>query len=170
MWILKLPLRILRSLFPLSALWVINCVYTLGEGLPKGYNRVYFQIPENRTNYPLVQDVSLNYGLSFIRSDGRLKVTDSANAYLMIKTEITSYLKSPEQYDNTGKVISYRLVLSGKVEFFDLKNGKEFAPSVNITGNALWFPDNEGEESALKRAVEDFYRQALRYLFSQAEW
>jgi hypothetical protein len=118
----------------------------------------------------LVQDVSLNYGLSFIRSDGRLKITDSANAYLMIKTEITSYLKSPEQYDNTGKVISYRLVLSGKVEFFDLKNGKEFAPSANITGNALWFPDNEGEESALKRAVEDFYRQALRYLFSQAEW
>jgi hypothetical protein len=56
------------------------------------------------------------------------------------------------------------------VEFFDLKNGKEFAPSANITGNALWFPDNEGEESALKRAVEDFYRQALRYLFSQAEW
>lgn len=167
---MKLPLRIPKSLSPFSALWVINCIYTFGVGLPKGYNNVYFQIPENKTGYPLVQDLSLNYGLAFVRSDGRLKITDSSNAYLMMKTEITSYVKSPEQYDNSGKVISYRLVLSGNVKFFDLKEGKDFVPPANITGNALWFPDNESEDGALRRAIEDFYRQALRYLFSQTQW
>ncbi len=167
---MKPHLRILRSLLLFSALWVINCIYTFGAGLPKNYNRVYFQIPENRTGYPLVQDISLSHGLSFIRSDGRLKITDSSNAYLMIKTELNSYIKSPEQYDNQGKVISYRLVLSARVEFFDLKNGKDFVPPVSLSGNALWFPDNEGEEGALRRAVEDLYRQAIRYLFSQTQW
>ncbi len=88
----------------------------------------------------------------------------------MIKTELNSYVKSPEQYDNQGKVISYRLVLYAKVEFLDLKNGKDFVPPVSLSGNALWFPDNEGEEAALRRAVEDLYRQAIRYLFSQTEW
>jgi len=127
-------------------------------------------VPENKTGYPLVQDVALSYGLSFILSDGRFKITDSSNAYLMVKTELNSYVKSPEQYDSRGKVISYRLVLSAKVEFFDLMNGKDFAPPANITGNALWFPDSEGEEEAIRRAVEDLYRQALRYLFSRLEW
>ncbi|MEO0195247.1 MAG: hypothetical protein ABIL67_08385 [candidate division WOR-3 bacterium] len=170
MWILGLPLKTLRNFSPFCALWVINCIYTFGVNLPKGYNRVYFPIPENKTNYPLVQDLSLNYGLNFVRSDGRLKPTDSTNAKLMIKTVFNTYVKTPEQYDNSGKVISYRLSLMGKIEFIDLSNGEKFVSDANITGNSLWFPDRESEDEALKRAIEDFYRQGIRHLFSQVEW
>lgn len=167
---MKQHLKILRNSFPLSALWVISCIYTFGVNLPKGYNKVYFSIPENKTGYPLVQDLSLNYGLNLIRSDGRLKPTDSTNAKLMIKTVFNNYVKTPEQYDNSGKVISYRLALMGKIEFIDLSSGEKFVNDADITGNSLWFPDRESEDEALKRAVEDFYRQGIRHLFSQMEW
>ncbi len=114
--------------------------------------------------------MSLNYGLNSIRSDGRLKPTDSTSAKLMIKTVFNTYVKTPEQYDNSGKVISYRLSLIGKIEFIDLSSGEKFVSDANITGNSLWFPDRESEDEALKRAIEDFYRQGIRHLFSQVEW
>ncbi len=147
-----------------------GCVYTFGSSLAKGYNKVYFSVPTNNTGYPLVQDLAVIYGLKFIREDGRLKPTDSTDARIIIKTEFTSYIKTPEQYDNSGKVISYRLSLGGKVEFIETSNGKYFVKPTNINGNSLWFPDNESEEEALIKVIEDFYLQSLRYLFSQVEW
>lgn len=163
--------KTLRNFWPYCALWAFSgCIYTFGTSLPKGYNKVYFSIPENQTGYPLVQDLSLVYGLSFLRSDGRLKPTDSTNAKLIIKTTFKTYAKIPDQYDNTGKVISYRIVLNGEIKFVDIENGQDFVRPTDISGNALWFPDRESEEEALKKAIEDFYRQGLRYLFSQIQW
>jgi len=160
-----------KSLYVLSALWAFNgCIYTFGAGLPKGYDRVFFAVPKNSTGYPLVQDVSVAYGLQILREDGRLKLTDSASANLLLRTEFTSYSKAPDRYDNSGKVITYRLNLSGKVRFVVKGSGEDFVPPASFTGTTLWSPDAEGEEAALKRAMADFYSQALRYLFSRVEW
>ncbi len=160
-----------KSLSVLSALWAFSgCIYTFGAGLPKGKDRVFFAIPQNSTGYPLIQDVGISYGFQILRADGRLNLTDSSRASLILRTEFTSYSKVPDRYDNSGKVITYRLNLSGRVEFVDRETGEDFVPPARITGTTLWSPDRESEEQAVKRAMEDFYSQALRYLFSKVEW
>ena len=67
-------------------------------------------------------------------------------------------------------MITYRLNLSGKVRFIVKESGEDFVPPASFTGTTLWSPDAESEETALKRAMADFYAQALRYLFSKVEW
>ncbi|NPA80127.1 MAG: hypothetical protein GXO29_03655 [Thermotogae bacterium] len=160
-----------RTSYALFALWAFSgCIYTFGARLPNGYERVFFAVPENRTGYPLVQDVGVGYGYQILRSDGRLKITDSASARLILRSVFTSYAKVPDKYDNSGKVITYRLNLSGSVAFVDKATGENFIPQRSFTGTTLWSPDNESEEEALKRAMGDFYSQAIRYLFSSVEW
>ncbi len=117
-----------------------------------------------------MQDVSVAYGFQILKADGRLRLTDSSKATIILQTEFTSYTKSPDRYDNTGKVITYRLNLSGTVKFVDKETGEDFVPPARIGGTTLWSPDNESEEEALKRAMADFYSQALRHLFSHLEW
>ncbi|NPB03695.1 MAG: hypothetical protein GXO39_04700 [Thermotogae bacterium] len=131
---------------------------------------MFFAVPENGTGYPLVQDVGMIYGMQILRSDGRLKLTDSSDARLILTTRFSSYNKVADRYDNAGKVLSYRISLGGQVRFIDKERGEDFVPPANLTGTTLWMPDNESEEEALRRAMEDFYSQALRHLFSSVEW
>ncbi len=117
-----------------------------------------------------MQDLAFSYGPQILRKDGRLNLTDSASAGLLLKSVFTSYVKVPDRYDASGKVLTYRINVSGRVRFLDKKSGEDFVKPANITGTTIWNPDLEPEEEAVKRALEDFYSQAVRHLFSSVEW
>ena len=154
-----------KVLFIAGISLLLACVYSFKGFFPKDLKKVWIPVFENKTlRYGLEDFITLAFQEEVIR-DGRLEVTDSSHAAMKVVGKIVSYKKEPFSYDESGKVIEYKVTVQAEIGFFRLRKGDYYLEPTTFRGWGTYNADSEEEEDGIKKAVKDLSENVLRALF-----
>lgn len=101
-----------------------------------------------------------------IRKDGRLELVGENDAALIAEGEVSSFRKDPEEYDASGKILTYRVIVRAKVSFYDVAKQEYYLKPKAYQGWAIYRVGSETEEDGIRKAFASLFDQALAELFS----
>ncbi len=153
----------MRRLLPLLGL---ACTYSFGGFLPGRLKSAFVEELENTTPRQGLQTLVREELLRAIREDGRLRLVGKSEAGLLIRGEVGGYDKRPEEYDQSGKILSYRVTLRVKLTFWDAAGDSAYIGPKLYSGFGIYKPDAGSEDDAAREAVRMIARQALGDLFT----
>ncbi len=160
-------MKYLSLLIVLIGVIFLSCVYSFKGFFPKELRKVWIPVFENNT---------LRYGLeSFVTTafqdavveDGRLEVSDSSHAGMKLEGKITDYKREPFSYDESGKILEYKVTIFAEIGFLRLKKGDYYLKPQRFSGWGIYNADSEEEEDGIKKAVRDLADNVLRTLFAK---
>jgi hypothetical protein len=153
-----------RYIFTLLAFIIAVCVcgcfgYRVGTLLPKDLKTIFVPAFKNITNEPNLEIRATNAVVDRLNIDGTLKtITDKENADTLLEATIIKYDRKPVRFSGGSTPSEYRLTLSAKVTFMNLRTGIPLWSDKIITGKAE-FPVRgnlpSSETAALPAAFED---------------
>jgi len=153
----------MRRLLPLLAL---GCTYSFGGFLPPSLRKAFVEEFENSTPRQGLQALVREELLRAIREDGRLQLVGKPEAGLLVKGEVGSYDKRPEEYDQSGKILSYRVTVRVKLTFWDVAGDSAYLGPKLYSGFGIYNASGGSEDEAAREAVRAIARQALGDLFT----
>lgn len=155
-----------RVILLLGLAFLDGCVYTFSTSAPGGARTIAVPVFLNQSPRP---GVELDLTSSVIRAldeDGRLRVvSDTARADLLLLGVVKAYTWEPYTYDETGKVLTYRVRLDVDVT---VENRRDTTASftMQVSPWGSYDAETEREQDGLARAAEDLARQVLQKIFA----
>jgi len=144
-----------------------GCVYSFSGYFPSRLKKVYVENFKNSTARYGIEDILVEKFEELIRKDGRLMIVSLKEAKLIVRGEVLSYKREPFEYDASGNIKTYKVVISAKVSFYDVENEKDYVSGV-FEGWGLYSIDEE-ENEGIKRASEDLVNKSL-YKLLVGKW
>ncbi len=144
----------------------LGCVYTFSGNLPGYARKVYIPLVANQSERQGVEQSLTDALIRAVERDGRLTVRAEDQAGLAIRVTLTSYQREPFEYDEQGKIRTFRVWLTTRVRIQDLRKDTLFLPEMNLRSWGKYYAETETEDIGLQRAAEDLFRQILQALFA----
>ncbi|MEW6556892.1 MAG: LptE family protein [Elusimicrobiota bacterium] len=134
--------------------------------LPQNIRKVAIETFKNSTvYYGMEEKLTIAITNEFIR-DGRLAVTNSAEADAILRGEITRYVLEPLTYDENHVVKEYKLWILVDIVLIDRAKNEVVLQEKNLEGNYRFFvanlPGGITEEQAREIIWEKLSRSILR--------
>lgn len=149
------------------SLVLLSCIYSFKGFFPSDLRKVWVPVFENTTlRYGLEDQVTSAFQDAIVE-DGRLEVSDSSHSGMKIEGKITSYKKETFSFDESGKILEYKITITAMVGFRRLSKGTYYLEPKNYTGWGTYDADTEEEEDGIKEAVVDLAENVLRALFAK---
>lgn len=148
----------LLAVILVSLLTVTSCGYRVGSLLPPDIKTIAVPIFENLTIEPELEIRVTNGIIREFVADGTLEVVEEGPADTLLIGEIIGYTRQPLRYTKQEVTREYRLLLSVKLRFEDLRNNKVMWEYPIIEGETTFFVEGslpESEQIALPDAIED---------------
>jgi hypothetical protein len=144
-------LRILVGLFVL-----LNCgcgVYTFSPGGKSSPKALSVERFENETAEMVLADRMTDLVMDAFIRDGKIKIVTPGNADAILTGTLTSYRRSPFEFDENDQVTSYSVVMTFQIA---LKNpdGETDIWSAPISQEGFYDVASETEEDAQEDAVD----------------
>ncbi len=169
-WFPRCGLRYIMAVkslgFALLLVLAEGCVYSFTGPFPQNLRKTHVAVFENRTTRQNLQTMATDAFVKKIRQDGRLEIVGESDAALLISGRITGFSKTPEEYDESGKILSYKITVSAVVSFHEKDQDKAYLKDATYKGWATYNPSSQSEEQATETALEDLADRALSALFS----
>ncbi|MGB9590113.1 MAG: LptE family protein, partial [Candidatus Hydrothermia bacterium] len=141
-------------------------VYSFSGFFPKELRKTHVKLFTNNTARQGLQTTATDVFGERIRKDGRLELVGENEAALIAEGEVSSFKKDPEEYDASGKILTYRVTIRAKVSFYDVANQKYYLGPKAYEGWAIYTVGSETEEDGIRKAFANLFDQALAELFS----
>ncbi|MEN3046414.1 MAG: LptE family protein [Candidatus Hydrothermales bacterium] len=155
--------KILISLFLISLKF---CVYSFYPPLPHNIKSIGVENFSNSSERLGIESFVTQSFIEAILEDRRIKVKDPDKADLIIKGEITRYIKSPFGVIGYGEVFSYKITIKAKIKFINREGGEVFE-SVEFQGESTYDIREKTEEEAIKEAAKDLSRKVVQHIYAQ---
>ncbi len=143
-----------------------GCVYSFSGFFPKELRKTHVKLFTNNTARQGIQTTATDVFQERIRKDGRLELVGESDAALIAEGEVSSFRKDPEEYDASGKILTYRVTIRAKVSFYDVANQKYYLEPKAYQGWAIYTVGSETEDDGIRKALASLFDQALAELFS----
>lgn len=145
---------------------VSGCVYSFSGFFPKELRKTHVKLFANNTARQGLQTIATDVFGERIRKDGRLELVGETEAALLVEGEVSSFRKDPEEYDASGKILTYRVTIRAKISFYDVANQKYYLEPKAYQGWAIYTVGSETEDDGIRKALANLFDQALAELFS----
>lgn len=163
----------LKTYISVFTLWTVvflfmflyQCTFSFSGFFPGRLRDVYVPILQNETIRYGIQEVATQVFIESIRKDGRLRITSESKATMRVECTLKSFKREPYEYDETGKVISYKITITAELGFYDVKNDEYYLGPTTFKGWSTYDADSETEDEGIERAIEDLVDNSLRALF-----
>ena len=149
----------------LSSVYFYQCTYSFSGLFPSRLRNAYIPIFKNETDRYGLEEVTTQVFVDAIREDGRLRITSESRAAMRVDGTLKSYKREPYEYDETGKVISYKVTITAELGFYDIQNDEYYLGPSTFRGWSTYDPDKETEDDGIKKAIQDLVDNSLRALF-----
>lgn len=155
-----------REASVLVSIILSGCVYSFSGFFPKELRKTHIRLFTNTTARQGIQTTATDVLGERIRKDGRLEIVGEEEAALLAEGEVISFRKDPEEYDASGKILTYRVTIRAKVSFYDVARQKYYLEPKTYQGWAVYRVGSETEEDGIRKAFASLFDQALSELFS----
>jgi len=155
-----------RKAIFLAALAAGGGVYSFSGFFPKELRKTHVRLFTNATARQGLQVTATEVFQERIRRDGRLELVGEGEAALIAEGEVSSFRKDPEEYDASGKILTYRITIRAKVSFYDVAKQKYYLEPKAYQGWAIYAVGPESEDDGIRKALANLFDQALADLFS----
>jgi len=145
---------------------VSGCIYSFSGFFPKELRKTHVKLFTNATARQGLQTTATDVFGERIRKDGRLELVGETEAALLVEGEVSSFRKDPEEYDASGKILTYRVTIRAQVSFYDVANQKYYLEPKAYQGWAIYTVGSETEDDGIRKAFANLFDQALAELFS----
>ena len=150
----------------LAALLLLSCTYSFTGFFPKELRFVHVEAFENSTTRAGLEEEARRAFEAAIREDGRLVLVGEPEAKLLIRGSISSLRKDAYEHDASGAVLSYKITVSGSVEFYMPDSDRAYLGPNRYSGWSIYRPGSGTEEEAIEEALGDMAKRALADLMS----
>jgi len=156
----------MRKLLLLVATALAGCVYSFSGFFPRELSRTHVAVFGNTSSRQGLQTPATSAMIDRIRKDGRLEIVGEGEAALLVQGTVTGFRKDPEEYDASGKILTYRVTVEAEISFFDVAKQDYYLKPAKYRGWGLYNPSSETEDQGISRALENLSDQSLSALFS----
>ncbi len=142
------------------AISMTGCLgYRVGTLLPEEIKTIYVPTFKNATEEPNLEIRATNAVINKLNIDGTLRVVSKKEeADSILETTIIRYKRKPVRYTNVSNPSEYRLTITVKATFTDLKKNEPFWKDKVISGEAEFIVRGSlpsSERVALPAAFDD---------------
>jgi len=155
-----------RKALILSFITLSGCTYSFSGFFPKELRKTHVRLFTNNTARQGLQTIATDVFGERIRKDGRLELVGETEAALIAEGEVSSFRKDPEEYDASGKILTYRVTIRAKVSFYDVAKQEYYMKPKAYQGWGIYRVGSETEEDGIRKALASLFDQALAELFS----
>lgn len=145
----------------------LSCVYSLRPPLPEGIKTIGVENFSNSSERLGIEVFVTQSFIDGILEDKRIPLKDLNNCDLLIKGEITRYLRTPFGVTMGGEVFSYKVIIKAKINFLK-KDGTQIFEEREFQGESVYDTREKTEEEAIKEAAKDLSRKVIQYIYAQA--
>lgn len=164
----KKACRVLPYLSILLTAFLLNgcAAYRLGTTLPGDLRSVYVPTFENNTNEPGIEIEVTDAVITRFRQDGNLKPVSRQEADTLVEGIIISWDRAVLDYtgEDDDEVDEYRLYVTARIRFQDLRTGEVIISGENIRGHTDFLVGSNltaSEEAARPDAFKDLARRVV---------
>jgi hypothetical protein len=155
-----------------------GCGYTTRSLVTDSYRTIYVPAFANKIEIALDGKEGNKYRLyrPFLESevtqsvidkfmaDGSLRPAVEEESDLVLKGEITEFVKDPLRYDKNDNVLEYRVNIAVRMSLWDRRENQKLWEENRFIGNTTYFATgstNTSEQAAVDFAVDDLSRRIV---------